>query len=197
MEHLFTWAGNQTQVSSMVGQFCTRNVPITSPRLCISKQVFFQTWHSLRKWPERTCNKPATSGNHLPPASAGCVMFLSFSLKVGGGSAVFLSSDGCLSGLYMLNAEARAPSDFWAKWILNAASKRQKIAESYFYIWYNHTGVIRSFSASNHQPLNSNRSSLAGAEPETDAFLQRCIRSLSGDVTLTRIEVHFGYRRHL
>ncbi len=24
---------------------------------------------------------------------------------------------------------ARAPSDFWAKWILNAASKRQKIAE--------------------------------------------------------------------
>ncbi len=22
--------------------------------------------------------------------------------------------------------EARAPSDFWAKWILNAASKRQK-----------------------------------------------------------------------
>ncbi len=25
--------------------------------------------------------------------------------------------------------EARAPSDFWAKWILNAASKRQKIAE--------------------------------------------------------------------
>ncbi len=37
---------------------------------------------------------------------------------------------------------ARAPSDFWAKWILNAASKRQKIAESYFYIWYNHTCVI-------------------------------------------------------
>ncbi len=70
---------------------------------------------------------------------------------------------------------ARAPSDFWAKWILNAASKRQKIAESYFYIWYNHTGVIRSFRASNHQPLNSNLSSLAGAEPETDAFLQRCI----------------------
>ncbi len=24
---------------------------------------------------------------------------------------------------------ARAPSDFWAKWILNAASKRQKIAD--------------------------------------------------------------------
>ncbi len=24
---------------------------------------------------------------------------------------------------------ARAPSDFWAKWILNAASKRQKIAK--------------------------------------------------------------------
>lgn len=91
MEHLFTWAGNQTQVSSMVGQFChcTRNVPITSPRQCISKQVFFQTLHSLNKWPERTCNKPATSGNHLPPASAGCVMFLSSSLKVGAGSAVF------------------------------------------------------------------------------------------------------------
>ncbi len=70
---------------------------------------------------------------------------------------------------------AHAPSDFWAKWILNAPSKRQKIAESYFYIWYNHTGVIRSFSASNHQPLNSNLSSLAGAEPETDVFLQRCI----------------------
>ncbi len=70
---------------------------------------------------------------------------------------------------------ARAPSDFWAKWILNAASKRQKIAESYFSIWYNHTGVIRSFSASNHQPLNSNLSSLAVAEPETDAFLQGCI----------------------
>ncbi len=28
-----------------------------------------------------------------------------------------------------LEPEARAPSDFWAKWILNAASKRQKIAE--------------------------------------------------------------------
>ncbi len=53
---------------------------------------------------------------------------------------------------------ARAPSDFWAKWILNAPSKRQKIGESYFYIWYNHTGVIRSFSASNHQLLNSNLS---------------------------------------
>ncbi len=25
---------------------------------------------------------------------------------------------------------AGAPSDFWAKWIFNAASKRQKIAES-------------------------------------------------------------------
>ncbi len=24
---------------------------------------------------------------------------------------------------------ARAPSDFWAKWILNAVSKRQKIAD--------------------------------------------------------------------
>ncbi len=70
---------------------------------------------------------------------------------------------------------ARAPSDFWAKWIFNAASKRQKIAESYFYIWYNHTGVIRSFSALNHQLLNSNRCSLAGAQPETDVFLQRCI----------------------
>ncbi len=71
--------------------------------------------------------------------------------------------------------EARAPSDFWAKWIFNAASKRQKIAESYFYIWYNHTDLIRSFSASNHQLLNYNLSSLAGAEPETDTFLQRCI----------------------
>ncbi len=70
---------------------------------------------------------------------------------------------------------ARAPSDFWAKWILNAPSKRQKIGESYFYIWYNHTGVIRSFSASNHQLLNSNLSSLAGAEPGTGVFLQRCI----------------------
>ncbi len=69
---------------------------------------------------------------------------------------------------------SRAPSDFWAKWILNVASKRQIIAESYFYIWYNHTGMIRSFSASN-QLLYSNLSSLAGAEPETDAFLQRCI----------------------
>ncbi len=68
---------------------------------------------------------------------------------------------------------ARASSDFWAKWILNAASKRQKIAESYFYIWYNHTSVIKSFSASNHQPLNSNLCSQA--EPETDAFWQRCI----------------------
>ncbi len=38
----------------------------------------------------------------------------------------------------------------------------------FFYIWYNHTGVIRSFSASYLR-------SLAGAEPETDAFVHRCI----------------------
>ncbi len=35
--------------------------------------------------------------------------------------------------------------------------------------------MIRSFSAAHHQLLNSNLHSLAGAEPETDAFLQRCI----------------------
>ncbi len=92
-----------------------------------------------------------------------------------GGFSVFFFSRDSLEAEPIETKGARAPSDFWAKWILNAASKRQKTAESYFYIWYNHTGVIRSFSASNHQLLNSNLSSLAGAEPETDAFLQRCI----------------------
>ncbi len=62
---------------------------------------------------------------------------------------------------------ARAPSDFLAKSILNAAPKRQKSPISIFYIWFNHIGVIRTFSASYHQLLNSNLVNvvLAGAEP--------------------------------
>ncbi len=72
-----------------------------------------------------------------------------------------------------IESEAHAPSDFWSKWILNAADKRQKIAQ--IYIWYNHTSVIKSFSVSYHQLLNSNLRSLTGAEPETDDVLQCCI----------------------
>ncbi len=41
-----------------------------------------------------------------------------------------------------IQSEPRAPSDFWSKWILwilNAASKRQKIAKSYFlYLMQSH-----------------------------------------------------------
>ncbi len=51
---------------------------------------------------------------------------------------------------------ARNPSNFWAKWILNAVSKRQNISKYFFYIWSNHTGVIGSFSAAQHQMLNEN-----------------------------------------
>ncbi len=32
----------------------------------------------------------------------------------------------------MAHSSEGAPSDFWAKWILNAASKRQNIADSFF-----------------------------------------------------------------
>ncbi len=35
--------------------------------------------------------------------------------------------------------------------------------------------VIRTFSASYHQLLNSNLRSLAAAEPEEDVFLQHCV----------------------
>ncbi len=79
-------------------------------------------------------------------------------------------------GIMPIQSEgARAPSDFWAKWILNAASKRQKIAEYFFiYIWYNHTSVIRSFTASAAK-FKSAFDTLAGAESETDAFEQHCI----------------------
>ncbi len=71
--------------------------------------------------------------------------------------------------------KTKCPLRFLSQVDFECSFQRQKVAESYFYIWYNHTGVIRSFIASNHQPLNSNLSSLAVAEPETDAFLQRCI----------------------
>ncbi len=62
------------------------------------------------------------------------------------------------------------PSGFWMQ-----LPKDKKQPNNIFYIWYNHTSVIKSFSASYHQLLNSNLRSLAGAEPETDAFVQRCI----------------------
>ncbi len=48
----------------------------------------------------------------------------------------------------------------------------QKTKNNIFYIWYNLTNVIKSFSASYYQLLNSNLRLLAGTEPETDTFLQ-------------------------
>ncbi len=40
-----------------------------------------------------------------------------------------------IRGVMPIESErARALSDFWAKWILNAASKRQKIVINIFYI---------------------------------------------------------------
>ncbi len=74
-----------------------------------------------------------------------------------------------------LKLRGTCPLRFLSQVDFECSSKRQKIAESYFYIWYNNTGILRSFSASNHQLLNSNLSSLADAKPETGAFLQRCI----------------------
>ncbi len=44
--------------------------------------------------------------------------------------ALFISSYIGTRGVMPIQSEgARAPLDFWAKWILNAASKRQKIAD--------------------------------------------------------------------
>ncbi len=40
--------------------------------------------------------------------------------------------------------------------------KTKKLPNNIFYIWYNHTGVIRSFSAAQHQLLNSNLCSRFG-----------------------------------
>ncbi len=57
---------------------------------------------------------------------------------------IFIQSDA--RGLEMLSVvnrgvkpiqseRTRAPSDFWARWILNAASQRQKIAEQYIFLY--------------------------------------------------------------
>ncbi len=45
-------------------------------------------------------------------------MFLAYRLLMLNRGVMTIQSEG-----------AHAPSDFWAKWILNAASKRQKIAD--------------------------------------------------------------------
>ncbi len=55
----------------------------------------------------------------------------------------------------------------------HAHSKRGDTCFLRFFLYIWHKGVIRSLSAAHHQLLNSNLHSLAGAEPETDAFLLR------------------------
>ncbi len=61
------------------------------------------------------------------------------------------------------------------RFFFDAASKREKNSRLIFvYILYNHSRRDWTFGASYHQLLNSNLRLLAGAEIETDAFLQQC-----------------------
>ncbi len=63
------------------------------------------------------------------------------------------------------------PSGFWKQ-----LPKDKKLPNNICYMWYHHvvSFMIRTFSASYHQLLNSNLRSLDGAEPETGAFIQLC-----------------------
>ncbi len=69
------------------------------------------------------------------------------------------------------HADWTCPLRFLSQADFDAASKRQKNSRFIFSICNTiATSVIRTFSASYHQLLNSNLRSMIAAEPETDAF---------------------------
>ncbi len=123
--------------------YYTRHSCFNACLLFVFALLFFH--YSLeQEWEERYIHE-----NHSKVLKDGFIEMVSFQTRRMIRGVMPIQTDG-----------AHAPSDWWAKWILNSASKRQNIS-------HNHTSVIRSFSASYHQLINSNLCSLAGAEPET------------------------------